>query len=839
MGTEFKYTIESDSKTFGELTEKLIKLYSSKYSKNVVVPCIDKHPIIKYKGNDATWECLEKLVFKDTKSDTGKWNCVGIIVKDQIVIDIDDKTFIEIFEEQFPFLKETVSETTKNGKHYFFKRTKLLDDLSITTAIKCIEINGIKKDIDIKTISNIESETPTGSVIIVAPSKNKSWVISPFEKDITDIPDELTIWINNHYIRKMKNKKVLKEFENNIIKKTKEITINQNYNNSYKEDVVELLNMVDKKRIVNYNDWLQMAMVFKNIAFKEDKDEYYWEVFDNWCFGTKGYNQENNRKIWQRLEQKSFGFTIGTLKYWANLDSPEKYRNYKKLNLDALLLSSLNKTDLKIADVFYYMYPNKFMALIKENNSNAEWMVFNNHHWHYGGIKELRELIANNLIHEYHNLLRKLIEEKEEDLFESDDLKEINNENILKVNDLIVKLSNVNKQSCIIKALEEKYSVKPNDIFEKFDTENDLMCFTNGVLNIRTKEFRDGKPEDYITLCTDIPYTTVKNEPVYNEVLGFFKSLFEENATEKLNYLLESLAYTLQGYKSRECMFLWIGKSRNGKGAIASILGALLGKYYLEITADNITDKKNKSGQANCDAADMKGKRVVLMSEPKTNEKIQINVLKSWIGGDTLRARSLFKNTFTFTPQFQLILQVNDEPDMSNFEPEFIDKLEMFEFPYRFVKNPDPDPEKKEKLVDRTLKSKFKKDVRYAQQFLILLLEHIKYEDYIIPDFIIERNKKFINNNNILMKFIEEELEPEDPDRKDLTLSCPDMYDLYRKSKYPFKSKTDFYKEMEEKLNIKRIKRSTWYYPFRPKDNSDTHKYNINKDAYQDDECEF
>ena len=55
----------------------------------------------------------------------------GVLLKDLIVIDIDGQEFIEFYEGELPALQTCPKECTKTGAHYFFKRTKLCDDMKL------------------------------------------------------------------------------------------------------------------------------------------------------------------------------------------------------------------------------------------------------------------------------------------------------------------------------------------------------------------------------------------------------------------------------------------------------------------------------------------------------------------------------------------------------------------------------------------------------------------------------------------------------------------------------------------------------------------------------------
>ena len=72
---------------------------------------------------------------------------------------------------------------------------------------------------------------------------------------------------------------------------------------------------------------------------------------------------------------------------------------------------------------------------------------------------------------------------------------------------------------------------------EKMDTNEYLMCFSNGVVDFQNKVFRDGHPQDYITKTTKIPYIPFETLDPQNEIiqniLDFMEQLFPNKSLNK------------------------------------------------------------------------------------------------------------------------------------------------------------------------------------------------------------------------------------------------------------------------------------------------------------------
>jgi len=75
---------------------------------------------------------------------------------------------------------------------------------------------------------------------------------------------------------------------------------------------------------------------------------------------------------------------------------------------------------------------------------------------------------------------------------------------ILRLEAVISKLKNVNFKESLCK--ESMYMFYDPEFLGKLDKDRHLVCFKNGVLDLRTKEFRDGRKEDYLSLYVDDTY---------------------------------------------------------------------------------------------------------------------------------------------------------------------------------------------------------------------------------------------------------------------------------------------------------------------------------------------
>ncbi|KAG5186348.1 hypothetical protein JKP88DRAFT_240950 [Tribonema minus] len=109
---------------------------------------------------------------------------VAILLRTLCVVDVDSHDIVVDLEQRFPCLKSCPSETTRKGKHFFFKRSALCDSAEFYD-----QRSTVVSMVDFKTIS----ATGTSSVIVVGPSENKTWVKTPWSMGdvLQEIPEHL------------------------------------------------------------------------------------------------------------------------------------------------------------------------------------------------------------------------------------------------------------------------------------------------------------------------------------------------------------------------------------------------------------------------------------------------------------------------------------------------------------------------------------------------------------------------------------------------------------------------------------------------------------------------
>jgi hypothetical protein len=77
--------------------------------------------------------------------------------------------------------------------------------------------------------------------------------------------------------------------------------------------------------------------------------------------------------------------------------------------------------------------------------------------------------------------------------------------------------------------IEAKELFYDNEFYEKLDNNPCMICFKNGVIDFKENEFRIGKPDDFVSKCTNINYVKLNpaiHEKKINEINDFNISIY-------------------------------------------------------------------------------------------------------------------------------------------------------------------------------------------------------------------------------------------------------------------------------------------------------------------------
>jgi P4 family phage/plasmid primase-like protien len=577
-------------------------------------------------------------------------------------------------------------------------------------------------------------------------------------------------------------------------------------------DIDNMVSLLSPVRAETESQWIELGWCLHNIDSSCEQLLNIWVDFSRKSSKYKSGECENR---WNNFNNRSDGFTIATLYYWARNDNPNEYNKIQRSNLEYHINRAMSGTHYDVACVLHHMFKNIYVCT---SFKDKEWYIFENHKWQKtnAGVS-IRAKISTDLNNEYCHLIGEY--NKRSTLANVDVTDEQREEYKAKcktIHNVTLKLRDTTFKNNVMKECAEIfYDAK---FLDKMDTRLYLLCFENGVYDLKKDMFRDGRPEDYLTISTGVNYIPYDiDSELVHQVDTFMSQVFV--IPDIRRYVWELMSSYLQGHNADELFHLWIGTGSNSKSKLIELFESAFGNYCIKFPITLLTQKRAASNSATPEVAGSKGKRFGSFQEPGQNEKLNIGLMKELTGGDKIKARALYSNPIEFKPQFKLLLVCNHFPEVPGDDDATWRRIRVVEFQSKFVNNPDPE-NPLEFTRDSYLSDKMKD---WPETFISMLIEHYKnYKKYGLrePAEILKYTNEYQKRCDSISEFIEEYAYKSDNSDDIITLN--NIYedyrewfiDMYSNLKQP--SKSEFITYMKKKYSkiIKKGRKKNEFYLF-------------------------
>jgi len=597
---------------------------------------------------------------------------------------------------------------------------------------------------------------PYGNLIFRLPNQSKEGKKGTEHKIKNgDLKDFVLMYIEGAEIKEFKKNIKIKEEKNKHIEYVKKEEKNDDIEDKIKL-IKKCLNSFSILRFENYDYWFKLGCAIYN----ELKDKGL-SIFHDASKRASNYDFEAVEKLWIQISIRNiYEIGMGTLVMWAREDNPEftmnneedHYKVKSSINfnkLDNVYYEALyEKSDRNVSTLINYLYPSYFV-------SSGKNLYFFNHYGIYKNDKDGFYLnkIFESLIKHLKNIEFNINKFKEFEITEniSDEekisIKKKKEERLSKIKDLkhylgtikhIKDVKSMLLSTCLIQKLDEKLD----------ETNKDLIGFENGVYDLNSKKLRKGKPEEYVSMTTGYDYTE-ESEERKKRVVDIISSIWDTE--NKAKYFIHKLAYILTGNKEeRQEINIHTGLGGNGKSLIFDLLRDTLGEYFGLMNVEYFTTYEKDANRANPELVGTKGKRIVLVSEPAENAKLQVDKLKKVSGNEAITARQLRTEPISFKPQFHLHILTNDIPQLSKVDGGIQRRLKIIEYPFIFKNKDEYNFQQQNlKIADPNLSNELK-ELKMA--FFHVLINYFK-RDYVEIQEVKEATKEYIEDNNKIHKW--------------------------------------------------------------------------------------
>jgi len=427
-------------------------------------------------------------------------------------------------------------------------------------------------------------------------------------------------------------------------------------------------------------------------------------------------NVAEMREMWDSFgsSENSDGLTNRSIIYWCKRDAPDEYDKIHEATVNYYVYQSIKSeedkmdrsaTEYDISRTLYHMFKDEFVCVSIKNNC---WYEYKTQRWFENDSgNSLRLKISSEL----HSAYLTCIKSKMNQLMAMDqthELYDVTQKQLNKLCDIANYLKKTQWKNNIMKEARELFF--DGDFMNKLDQNPYLLCFNNCIIDFKEKASRKGRPDDYISKCTNIDYVKldeVKHYDTICDIKAFFNQLFPDK--ELCRYMWEHLASCCVGTNENQTFNIYTGSGRNGKSKLAELMTKALGEYKATVPITLITQKRNSIGSTSSEIVQLMGVRYAVMQEPSLGDSINEGIMKEITGGDPIQGRALFKDTVTFVPQFKLVACVNQLFDIKSNDDGTWRRIRVCDFISLFTENPvDNDTEKPYQFkVDKHIETKF------------------------------------------------------------------------------------------------------------------------------------
>jgi len=215
------------------------------------------------------------------------------------------------------------------------------------------------------------------------------------------------------------------------------------------------------------------------------------------------------------------------------------------------------------------------------------------------------------------------------------------------------KTGNHNRLTAMIQQAETHSNI--SIVSASLDQNPWLFNVLNGTIDLRTGQMTPHRQEDLLTKIAPVAYDPDATCPTW---LRFLDRVLPDADLQE--YVCRIAGYTLSADTREQCLFFLFGGGRNGKSTFMETVIGMVGPYSTKTRSETLMTKRG--GGVPNDVAALCGARLVSVAEVGEGQRLDEALVKDLVGQDTMQARFLFKEFFSFVPSHKLWMYGNHKP---------------------------------------------------------------------------------------------------------------------------------------------------------------------------------
>lgn len=524
------------------------------------------------------------------------------------------------------------------------------------------------------------------------------------------------------------------------------------------------MEMLCEERADDRLKWMEIGWALYNVSQGSEEGLEMWIEFSK---RSNKFVEGECEYEWDRMMKRNM--TMGTIMYYAKLDSPEKYEQWKNLSIEGSIQDCLRtpKPDsYYIACIIQKLFKNKFVCAHPKKDI---WYSFHHERWHIMpaniDLRTAMNITIYDKIRQQQLKFNKMLFEEEDE----EPAKGFNPKVMRKrCEELLAFLHNPRHQDAI-KRQAETLLYEPKFILN-LDMNTKVFAVLNGVLDLELLTFRPGIPEDYCGLVAGCAYdpTLTWDSPGVIDVMEFFKKVHVDSDLRE--FYFQSIACCLEGGNINKVAVMHTGDDgSNSKTTSMNFAGRTFGDYAKTVNAEVLCAKRgmNSSGPKP-ELLRLRGARLAMSPEMGKDEPINLGAFKVLTSIDPQFLRGLYDGEGEdMKPTHTLHVQLNELPPVTKSDQPFWDRMMVLVYESQFIqkkvldKYPVPKSEaeqfkQKRFHADETLNQKIND---WLSPFLWILFEKYKQykrDGFVVPEKVRHASNKYRAENDMYQQFMDD-----------------------------------------------------------------------------------
>ena len=191
---------------------------------------------------------------------------------------------------------------------------------------------------------------------------------------------------------------------------------------------------------------------------------------------------------------------------------------------------------------------------------------------------------------------------------------------------------------------------------EEFDQHDWLFNTVSGTIDLKTGTLHPHDRSQLLSTISPVKFDPRAECPKWME----FLEKVMQGDQELVSFLQRLAGYTMSGSVAEQAFCVNWGEGSNGKSTYLDVLSTVMGGYADTTPFNTFSERKN--GGIPNDLAALHKARMVICSEGARTTKLAEAMIKNVTGSETVSARFLHHEFFSFRPKFTLFLQSNHKP---------------------------------------------------------------------------------------------------------------------------------------------------------------------------------